>query len=262
MTPSTSRLILGLRVDATTYDEAVQKVLDWARAGESRVVVAANVHMVMEARDRRSFQRQVNASDLTTADGMPLVWALRRLGVPHATRVYGPDLTVALMAAAAREAIPVGFLGGSPRTLERLVTVARLRFPRLRVVYTFSPPFRSLTPQEDAEIADATRRSGVRVLFVGLGCPKQEQWLAAHRGRIPAVMLGVGAAFDFLAGAKPQAPRWTMSLGLEWLYRLATEPRRLWWRYFYHNPRFVALLALQLAGLLRLAPRPGRAEAR
>jgi N-acetylglucosaminyldiphosphoundecaprenol N-acetyl-beta-D-mannosaminyltransferase len=262
VTPSTSRLILGLRVDATTYDEAVQKVLDWARAGESRVVVAANVHMVMEARDRRSFQRQVNASDLTTADGMPLVWALRRLGVPHATRVYGPDLTVALMAAAAREAIPVGFLGGSPRTLERLVTVARLRFPRLRVVYTFSPPFRSLTPQEDAEIADATRRSGVRVLFVGLGCPKQEQWLAAHRGRIPAVMLGVGAAFDFLAGAKPQAPRWTMSLGLEWLYRLATEPRRLWWRYFYHNPRFVALLALQLAGLLRLAPRPGRAEAR
>jgi N-acetylglucosaminyldiphosphoundecaprenol N-acetyl-beta-D-mannosaminyltransferase len=179
---------------------------------------------------------------------MPLVWSLRLQGVPWATRVYGPDLTMHVLAAAADEGIPVGFFGGSEEVLRELINVAGRRYPGLRIAYACAPPFRTLTAGEDAEITSQIEDSGAAILFVGLGCPKQERWMAAHRGRIRAPMLGVGAAFDFLAGAKPQAPARMQAAGLEWLFRLMTEPRRLWVRYLKQNPRFIGLFILQRFG--------------
>jgi len=198
------------------------------------------------AHDCPEYRGAMQNADLVTADGMPLVWLLRWLGVPGATRVCGPDLLPRILEAAADAGIQVGFYGGSEAVLDQLVGRAKRLFPNLRVAYAESPPFRLLTPEEDVIATRTIVRSGVQILFVGLGTPKQDRWMGAHRGRIPAVMLGVGAAFDFFAGSKPQAPRWMQRSGLEWLFRLATEPRRLWRRYVLHNPRFVVLAASQL----------------
>ena len=243
--PLNSRLLLGARTDATSYADAAARVLAWAATAESRYVVVANVHVTMEAYDSAEFRAIVNGADLVTPDGMPLVWALRLFGVADATRVYGPGLTEYLLERAAAANVPVGFYGATPDTLQRMLDACRRRFPGLRVAYAHSPPFRQLSVEEDAATVSQINGSGARILFVGLGCPKQERWMALHRGAVHAPMLGVGAAFDFLAGTKPQAPAWMQPLGLEWLFRLATEPRRLWRRYAYHNPRFVVLLAGQ-----------------
>lgn len=245
--------ILGMRVDPISYEEATGKVLAWAEAGESRYVCVANVHMVMEAHDDPDFCALVNAADLVTPDGMPLVWMLRKLGHLYQERVYGPELTSRVCAEAARRGVPVGFYGGYPEALEALVRNLRASFPGLRVVYAYSPPFRPLTPEEDERVTEEINASGTRILFVGLGCPKQERWMAEHKGRVRAVMLGVGAAFDFHAGRVRQAPAWMQKIGLEWLFRLSQEPKRLWRRYLRHNPRFLLLAFLELAGIRRFA---------
>ena len=254
MPPVQHRYILGMRVDATSYGGATERVLAWARTGESRYVCVATVHMVMEAYDDPGFRDAVNAADLVTPDGMPLVWMLRLLGVRGQQRVYGPDLTLHVCRAAARESVRVGFYGGRPEALDVLVRNLQDRFPGLQVAYAWSPPFRPLTEEEDTRVVEEINASGTRILFVGLGCPKQERWMAEHRGRVRAVMLGVGAAFDFHAGRVRQAPRWMQHAGLEWLFRLAMEPRRLWRRYAKHNPRFVALALAQLLGVRRFDP--------
>jgi N-acetylglucosaminyldiphosphoundecaprenol N-acetyl-beta-D-mannosaminyltransferase len=241
-----SRHILGVRVDATTYKEATRRILEWARDGRSGYVCCASVNNIMEAHDSPEFRDVMNGANLVTSDGMPLVWLLRLLGVSEATRVYGPDLTPAVLEAAADAQIPVGFYGGSPAVLAELVRRVSGRYHGLRVAYAESPPFRPATPEEDASTTRAIADSGARILFIGLNTPKQDRWMNAHRGRVPAVMLGVGAAFDFLAGSKPQAPRWMQRSGLEWTFRLATEPRRLWRRYLRHNPRFAVLAFTEL----------------
>jgi len=240
-----------MRVDATSYSGATAIVLDWARARASRYVCVATVNNVMEAFDSADFRRVMNEADLVTPDGMPLVWGLRLLGHRNATRVYGPDLTPVVLREAAANHLPVGFYGGSPDVLEKLQQAVLTQFPQLNIAYAFSPPFRPLAPAEDEQVIETINRSGVRVLFIGLNTPKQDYWMAAHRGRIGCVMLGVGAAFDFMAGSKRQAPRWMMCIGMEWFFRLVTEPRRLWKRYLTHNPRFVILFALQLFGWTR-----------
>lgn len=240
------RHLLGMRVDAVALPDAVERLIDWAQRGESRYVCVATVNMVMEARGAPEFLRIVNEADLVTPDGMPVVWGLRWLGCARATRVCGPDLTPEVLRAAAVQGVPVGFYGGTPQAQDRLVAVARARFPGLAVAFAESPPFRALTEQEDRECVERLNRSGARLLFVGLGCPKQERWMAAHRGRVQAVMLGVGAAFDFLAGTKPRAPLWMQRAGLEWVFRLKTEPGRLWRRYLLCDSRFLALLAIQV----------------
>jgi N-acetylglucosaminyldiphosphoundecaprenol N-acetyl-beta-D-mannosaminyltransferase len=240
-----SRFILGTRIDSTSYFDATTRVLAWARAPESRYVCVSNVHVTMESYDSPEYRAIVNGADLVTPDGMPLVWALRLFGVAGPTRVYGPTLTVHVLERAAKDGVAVGFYGSSPEVMDRMLEACRNRFAGLHVTYAHSPPFRKLTTEEDAAVVRDINSSGTRILFVGLGCPKQERWMASHKGSIHAVMLGVGAAFDFIAGVKPQAPAWMQSVGLEWLFRLATEPRRLWRRYAYHNPRFVALLAGQ-----------------
>jgi N-acetylglucosaminyldiphosphoundecaprenol N-acetyl-beta-D-mannosaminyltransferase len=251
-----SRRILHTRVDATSYRHATDQVLDWAAAGESRYVCVATVNNLIEGCDDPGYNALMEAADLVTPDGMPLVWGLRLLGVPGASRVYGPDLTPLVCEEAARRGIPVGFYGGQDDVLDDLAATLTARYPGLRIAYRWSPPFRPLTAEEEARVTDDLVRSGTRVLFVGLGTPKQERWMAGHRD-LPMVMLGVGAAFDFLSGRKRQAPAALQRLGLEWLYRLVHEPRRLWRRYLYRNPRFVALFAAQL-----LAQRQSRRSTR
>jgi N-acetylglucosaminyldiphosphoundecaprenol N-acetyl-beta-D-mannosaminyltransferase len=241
-----ARRILGMRVDATSYAHAAREILRWAGSGESRYVCVATVNNVIEAYDNPEYGAIMEAADLITPDGMPLVWGLRLLRVGTATRVYGPDLTPIVCQLAAEQGVPVGFYGGSQDLLDELTAKLQRRFPELIVSYRASPPFRSLTPDEERSTVEEFGRSGARILFVGLGTPKQERWMAAHKHEVRAVMLGVGAAFDFLAGRKRQAPRLVQRLGLEWLYRLVHEPRRLWRRYLYRNPRFVVLFAAQL----------------
>jgi N-acetylglucosaminyldiphosphoundecaprenol N-acetyl-beta-D-mannosaminyltransferase len=258
--PVEARRILGTRVDATSYRHAADAVLGWAEGGESRYVCVATVNNLIEAHDDPAYRQVMEDADLVTPDGMPLVWALRLLGVDGASRVYGPDLTPVLCERAAAGGVSVGFYGSTPEVLGDLTANLARRYPRLRVVYAASPPLRPLTAAEDAEMVARVTASGARLLFVGLGAPKQERWMADHQGRVEAVMVGVGAAFDFLAGRKRQAPATLQRLGLEWLFRLASEPRRLWRRYLYRNPRFVALFGAQLVRRRLAGPTAGDAR--
>jgi N-acetylglucosaminyldiphosphoundecaprenol N-acetyl-beta-D-mannosaminyltransferase len=212
--------------------------------------------MTMEAFDSSAFQRVVNGADLVTPDGRPLVWALRSLGVRDATQVRGTDLTTHVVERAAREGIPIGLYGGTPDLLKTFVRILERRYPGVRVVCQIAPPFRPLTPEEDETVTQEIVSSGARILFVGIGCPKQERWMEAHKDRIAAVMLGVGAAFDFHTGRVRQAPGWMQAAGLEWLFRLLMDPKRLWKRYAKHNPRFVVLFLRQLVRL-RLGRKQG-----
>jgi N-acetylglucosaminyldiphosphoundecaprenol N-acetyl-beta-D-mannosaminyltransferase len=238
--------ILGVAVQPTNYQAAVTQITSWAEQNESRYVCAANVHMVMEAHDSPSFMMVVNKADLVTPDGVPLVWAMRRLGIPDQERVYGPDLMIKLIEASTYKSIPIGFYGSSPQVIERLINKIKKEYRSINIAYSFSPPFHPLSSEEDENIINNINSSGARILFVGLGCPKQERWMAQYKDKIHAVMIGVGAAFDFYAGTKPQAPVWMQKRGLEWLYRLFQEPGRLWKRYLYHNPRFIVLALNQI----------------
>ena len=242
--PGASRRLLGMRVDGVDYDTACERIVAMAERGGGMTCVAT-VHMVMEAWDDPGFRRLVNAAELVTSDGMPLVWSLRVLGVSAASRVYGPDLTPRLCTAAAARGLPVGFVGGSPEQLERLSATLVESTPGLRVAFRYAPPFEPAPRRADPELVRAITSSGARLLFVGLGCPKQERWMAAYRDALPCALVGVGAAFDFLAGDKPAAPDWMKRSGLEWLFRLGCEPRRLWRRYAWHNPRFALYMTRQ-----------------
>lgn len=237
-----------MRVDGTSYTTASEQIVAWAKEQVARYVCVANVHMTMVAFDDDGFRRTVNSADLVTPDGMPLVWMLKRLGVAAATRVYGPTLTLHVCEAAARQNVPIGLYGGTPASLAAMQQVMAERYPSLRIAYAYAPPFRPLTQAEDDAVVKEILTSGTRVLFVGLGCPKQERWMAQHVERLPLVQLGVGAAFDFHSGRVRQAPAWLQDRGLEWAFRLAMEPRRLWRRYLYTNPRFVLNAGLQLLG--------------
>jgi N-acetylglucosaminyldiphosphoundecaprenol N-acetyl-beta-D-mannosaminyltransferase len=243
--------VVALGVSVIDLGSAVERVLQWSALHASRYLCLANVHMVMESFDTPAFAALVNGADLVLSDGMPLVWAQRLLGQREASRVPGPELTETVLDRAARVGIPVGFYGGSPETLAKLLGSVRSRWPDLHVAVSIAPPFRPLTPEEDAEYTRRIAESGARVLFVGIGCPKQERWMAEHVERVPCVMLGVGQAFDLLSGTKRDAPRWMQAAGLGWLFRLSREPRRLWRRYAANNPRFLALLFVQWVRYLR-----------
>jgi N-acetylglucosaminyldiphosphoundecaprenol N-acetyl-beta-D-mannosaminyltransferase len=238
--------VLGVSIDATSYEEACQIILNWQTNHETKMVCFANVHMVMTAFDSEEFRSMLNHADLVTPDGMPLVWALRLKGYKNQKRVYGPTLTQKLLPLLEKEGVPIGFYGSSSEVLEKLHQKIKHKHPKINIAYAYSPPFRELTEGENHEFIRQIKLSGARILFVGLGCPKQEIWMHEHKDCIQAVMLGVGAAFDFLAGVKPQAPLWVQRLGLEWLYRLLSEPKRLWWRYFYTNPRFILAIVREL----------------
>jgi len=239
-------MILGVQIHPTSYQQVCIFIYGQQENKKSCYICAANVHMVMEAYDSPSYQQVINDADIVTPDGMPLVWMLRRMGYPNQERVYGPTLMVKLLEMANDESIPVGFFGSTTDVMSKLVQNVQRDFPKIQIVYAYSPPFKQLSDEEDRQVTESINSSGTRILFVGLGCPKQEYWMHEHRGKVQAVMLGVGAAFDFIAGTKPQAPSWVQKIGLEWLFRLLSEPRRLWKRYIIHNPRFIFLATKQL----------------
>ena len=240
------RDVLGQRLDATSYADATRRVLDWAKKGESKYVCLSNVHMVMEGWDDPDFRHIINSADLIAADGVPLVWGLRALGVAHASRVYGPDLTLSVCRAAAEQGIPIALYGGREESLQGFIQFLESRFAGIEISCAIAPPFRPVTAEEDQQYMQAIELSGARILFVGIGCPKQERWMHAHRGAILMPMLGVGAALDFHSGRIKQSPAWMQKCGLEWFFRLMIEPKRLWYRYCFHNPRFVFLFLRQL----------------
>jgi N-acetylglucosaminyldiphosphoundecaprenol N-acetyl-beta-D-mannosaminyltransferase len=237
--------ILRTGVHHTSYQEAARRIVEWSKEQTSRYVCVANVHMLMEAWDCPKFASVLENSDLVTPDGMPLVWSLRLLGFPKASRVYGPTLTLHVCKAAAQDHIPIALYGSTSESLKAFAQFLENKFPGIEIACAISPPFRPLTLKEDNEYTQTLVESGARILLVGIGCPKQEYWMAAHQDQIPAVMLGVGAAFDFHSGRVKQAPPFIQNLGLEWLFRLLMEPRRLWKRYVYNNPRFIGLFLLQ-----------------
>lgn len=232
--------VLDVFVDALDWDEALRRIWRWARLPQSRMVCCSNVHSVVTAGSDARFRAVLAAADLVTPDGMPVAWMLRRLGYPQQARIDGPGLMWRLCALAARSGLPVYLYGNTPDTLERLRTRLLATHPRLVLVGMHAPPF---GPQDAAmEAADVARinRSGARLVFVSLGCPKQELWMAHHRDRLRTVLVGVGAAFDYHAGTLARAPRWMQAGGLEWVHRLGSEPARLWRRYAASNSVFMA----------------------
>ncbi|HXC23892.1 MAG TPA: WecB/TagA/CpsF family glycosyltransferase [Solirubrobacteraceae bacterium] len=229
------------------YDEVVAWMDAMIAADARGWLTAAAVNLIMSAHDNPATMRAVQGATLAVPDGQPLVWALRLLGHARATRVYGPDLMAHYCAHAASTGTPIYLYGGrSEQALELLTARLSERFPGLRIAGGYSPPFRPLTVEERAQAVERIDGSGAQVVWVGTGQPKQELWMSEMRPRLAAPLLvGVGAAFDFHAGIVSQAPAWMQRGGLEWLYRLSREPRRLWRRYASQNPRFVAGFARQ-----------------
>ncbi|NNC91394.1 MAG: WecB/TagA/CpsF family glycosyltransferase [Acidimicrobiia bacterium] len=232
--------VLGVGISAINMDMAVAELRRWVAAGEQHYVCVTGVHGVMESQSDSALLRIHNQSGLTTPDGMPMVWAGRKAGAGHMSRVYGPDLMLEICSRSVTEGWTHYFYGGKEGVPELLERQLRERFPGLEVVGTYSPPFRELTAAEADEVADTINAANPDFVWVGLSTPKQERWMAANIGRLRApAVLGVGAAFDIHAGLLPQAPAWMQRRGLEWFYRLLKEPRRLWKRYLGNNPRFV-----------------------
>lgn len=243
----TTGLVLGSHIDAGSWACVLDRLMGWAGARMSRYVAICNVHVVVTAWRDFEFQQVINGADLATPDGAPIAWMLRRLGFADQPRVNGPDLMERLFARCADESIAVYFFGSTPETLSAMEVRIRQRFPSLQIAGMESPPFRELTAEEDESAIAKINQSGAGIVFVGLGCPKQERWMAAHRGQVHAVMIGVGAAFDFFAGSVSRAPVWMQRHGLEWLHRLLSEPRRLWKRYLITNTLFIFGIAKQIA---------------
>jgi N-acetylglucosaminyldiphosphoundecaprenol N-acetyl-beta-D-mannosaminyltransferase len=253
--------VLGIQISTTSYVEVVNCCERWveeARASSlgdmtsvGRYVCVTSVHGIMTARSDPGFRQILNSADIATPDGMPVVWALRSFGHRSQSRVYGPTLMLELCENAVKRGHRVFLYGGRPESLAALSRELAARFPNLQIVGTYSPPFRELTPNEDAAIVSAIQESAADLVFVGISTPKQEKWMAAHKTRLSGVvMLGVGAAFDFHAGRIRQAPPWMQKHGLEWFYRLMMEPQRLWRRYLLETPLFLPLWGLQRARLL------------
>jgi N-acetylglucosaminyldiphosphoundecaprenol N-acetyl-beta-D-mannosaminyltransferase len=238
--------VLGTPVDAVTLDEVVARIAAWAQAGDSRCVCACNVHSVATAASNEALRRALAEADLNVPDGAPVAWLMRHRGLRGQRRVSGPDLMLAYFEHAASRGESVYLYGSTDATLSALAHRLRSRWPGLRIAGMHAPPFRPTTDAEDEDDVQRIHASGARTVWVGLGCPKQELWAAARRDRVQAVMVGVGAAFDFHAGTVPRAPRWMRSGGLEWLHRLLQEPGRLTPRYLVTSTWFLAKVFVQL----------------
>lgn len=249
--PATARAnILGVGISPLTMPQAVAQISGWVDAGCRNYVSVCTVHTVMECRRSEVMRHAVNGADMATPDGMPLVWLSRRQTPQPVSRVYGPDLMLALCQASMTTGYRHYFFGGAPGVPELLAQTMQSRFPGLQVAGCYSPPFRPLSPAEDAQLVAQLNQSNADIIWVGLGTPKQDLWMAAHRAQLTAAaLIGVGAAFDIHTGRLPQAPRWMQRAGLEWLFRLWQEPRRLWYRYLVYNPLFVILSLAQTLGI-------------
>jgi len=246
------QLVVSVAVSKTSYGEVAAICNQWvaerklAAPPRARYICVTSVHGIMLAHDDPAFARILNRADIATPDGMPVVWALRSFGSLGQERVYGPTLMLELCRQAAANGHRVFLYGGREETLSVLTARLLERFPQLQIAGAYSPPFRVLSPQEDRYVQHLIRDSDADIVFIGISTPKQEKWMYDHRESLPGVtLIGVGAAFDFHSGRTRQAPGWMQRRGLEWLFRLAIEPARLWKRYLLVTPRFVPLWASQ-----------------
>ncbi|MFZ0591021.1 MAG: WecB/TagA/CpsF family glycosyltransferase [Bryobacteraceae bacterium] len=244
--------ILGVGISQTSYAEVVDLCTQWRLERASgatrlaRYICVTSVHGIIMARDDREVADVLNQADIATPDGMPIVWALHSLGCRNQQRVYGPTLMLEICRRAADTGLKIFLYGGRENVLPELIGRLGTKFPGLLIVGSYSPPFRSLTEEEEITVRQRIIESDADLVFVGISTPKQEKWMHVHRDAFPGVtMVGVGAAFDFHAGRVRQAPDWMQSSGLEWLFRLLMEPKRLWQRYLLVTPRFLPLWAMQ-----------------
>lgn len=259
----TKRSVLGIGVNAIDYETAVQQIMVAGHHRRSMTVTALAVHGVMTGVLDEEHNYRLNQFDLVCPDGQPVRWALNLLhGSGLKDRVYGPELTLRVCRACAEQDLPIYLFGGTEEMLAKLSERLPQKFPNLKIAGMRASRFRTLEPAERDELAEEINSSGAGVCFVGLGCPRQEIFAYEMRTRIKMPMLAVGAAFAFHAGMLPQAPPWMQKNGLEWLYRMLREPRRLWKRYAYTNPLFLTLLASQRLGIYRGRTDRGRAPNR
>jgi len=238
--------IFNFPISVGKYQDYIEYIMDSASTGRSQYIYVANVHMVVEAFWNKSFSEKVRKAGLVTPDGKPLTWALRLLHGIKQDRVAGMDVLPALLKQSEKMQTPVSIYGGSDTLLSRTRNYLDRNYPRLCIRDLYSPPFRDLTPEEEVRTIDRINNSGAKLVFVVLGCPKQEQWMASMAGRINAVMIGIGGALPVMIGMQKRAPRWMQNAGLEWLFRLWLEPKRLFKRYFVTNSVFLYLLSREL----------------
>jgi N-acetylglucosaminyldiphosphoundecaprenol N-acetyl-beta-D-mannosaminyltransferase len=247
--------VLGVRINAVNYDAATERILSAARNEQPLAVSALAVHGLMTGALDATQRHRLNEIDLLVPDGQPVRWALNRLhGADLRDRVYGPNLMLEVCRRAAEEQMPVFLFGGDTSMLKELAEKLRERLPALQIAGMRASRFRTLDADERSELINEIRQSGAKIVFVGIGCPRQEVFVYELRSALSMPLLAVGAAFPFHAGRLPQAPNWMQRRGLEWLFRLASEPRRLWRRYLYLNPLFVLLLLGQISGLYVIDP--------
>jgi N-acetylglucosaminyldiphosphoundecaprenol N-acetyl-beta-D-mannosaminyltransferase len=238
--------LIGSPVSSLSFNEQIDLIVGWGQERLSKVVCVANVHMLIEATKKPDFSKILHRADLVTPDGMPLVWMLKLMGSRKSQRVAGLDLMKAACEKAEILGVSVFFLGSTDEVLAKIGVQLKKDFPSLKVAGMESPPFRQLTEAEDNDLVKTINSSGAGIVFVSLGCPKQEKWMAEHAGRVRAAMVGIGAVFPLYAGLLTRAPGFIRASGLEWLYRLLQEPKRLWKRYFETIPPFIWLALKQL----------------
>lgn len=238
--------VLGTGIHLAGWDETVAQMNTWAEFRVGKVICACNVHSLITARSHPQLTAALSAADLVVPDGAPVAWLMRRLGASLQERIDGPTLMWRYCEASQDTGVSCFLYGNTKETLDRLSAQLKRSFPGLRIAGAYSPPFRALTPDEDQQVVQLINDSGASVVWVSLGCPKQEAWMNDHRNSIRAVMVGVGAAFDYHAGTLWRAPVWMRRYGMEWLFRLLLEPRRLWRRYLSTNLQFVSLAAAEL----------------
>jgi N-acetylglucosaminyldiphosphoundecaprenol N-acetyl-beta-D-mannosaminyltransferase len=246
--PSATFCVLGTRVDAVQIPDVIAQMQDWiARSDSCHYVAVTGMHGVTEARHDPRLRAALASASLVVPDGMPLVWLGRRHGFHLPRRVYGPELMLRFWQETTSTRCRHFLYGGAPGVADALARKFAHQFPTHQIAGTFSPPYRNLSPEEDREICSIINGSHPDIVWVGLGTPKQERWMRDHQHRLSApALVGVGAAFDFHAGRMRNAPQWMGDHGLEWLYRLAQEPRRLWHRYLVRGSEFAALTILEL----------------
>lgn len=239
--------LLNVRISAIDLSDACLFVEECVSGKEKKYVCVCPVGTIMECKKNEKVLNSVNCADMVTPDGVPVVWLGRLFGHKNIGRVYGPELMDSICGVSEKKGFKNYFYGSTPEVLKKLEKELLRKYPELIISGSYSPPFRRLTEEEDDLIIETVNKCDPDIIWVGLGSPKQDLWMYEHRQRINAsMMLGVGAAFDFLAKAKPQAPSWLRNSGFEWLFRLATEPKRLWRRYLINNSLFIYYLGLEL----------------
>lgn len=250
--PVDSVNLLGIKIDPLTMSQTVDTLKFWICERQLSYICVTSVNSIIECLRHEKIWRIYNLASLVVPDGMPLVWLSRFKGQPNTERIYGPDLMLAMCEVSQTTGFRHFFYGSNPHTLTRLQNNLKQRFPKMQIAGAYAPPFRPLTAEEDENVITMINQVNPDIVWVGLGMPKQEIWMAGQRARLTApILIGVGAAFDFHAGTKPQAPRWMQRSGLEWFFRLITEPRRLWKRYLIGNTLFILYILAEWLGIKR-----------